>query len=151
MTNLFDTGKEIFNGMEAKHSFTEFAAGDDLGPEFVVLSKDQQLAYRDFASGASQAQPIILFPTDRPGQQDFNATGGKILGGILGLDRVRLGPDSPGVESRWKHAGVVKDYEIAGPEQLGKIAKLSVAEGASSPVEVQHFCGRAIAARSLRN
>src|ERR1035437_8073088 len=52
-------------------------------------------------------------------------------------------------KTRGQHLGIVKDQQIAGPQQLGKVAKYQVAESIVAAAEVQQPRSRPIGQRFL--
>lgn len=131
VADLFHACKEVVHRSEADVALTKLAAGDDLGLKLVVIAEEKMLAYPNFAAWADETFPIIRIALQLAGEQDFDAAAKKVArSGIVWTDRLGLEACAASIEAGRKHARVVKDEEIAGAQEIGKIAELAVGESA---------------------
>ena len=59
VADLFYVGEEIVDRGEADVTLAKFAAGDDLGVEFVIIAEEKMLADSDLSPGPDETFPII--------------------------------------------------------------------------------------------
>ncbi len=131
-------------------ALAEVSAGDHLGSKFVVVAEIKMLADGDFAAGADQTFPVVGIVAELAGQKDLDAPLKKVAGGrILRAERLGLKTSAPAVESGGKHASIVEDDEVAGPEKIGKFAELAILESAALGREVQKAGRSAVRKRLL--
>jgi hypothetical protein len=131
VADFFHASEEVAHRSEADAALAEFAAGDDLGLELVVIPKEKMLADSDFAAWADQTLPFIRIALQLPCEQDLDPAAKKVArGGILRAER--LGPKAcaASVKTSGKYACVIEDKEIAGTEEIRKVAELDIGQGA---------------------
>ena len=91
VADLFYVDEEIVDRGEADVALAEFAAGDDLGMEFVIIAEEKMLANSDFAAGAHETLPVVGVALQLPGEQDLDPSVKKIArGGIAGTEGLGL-------------------------------------------------------------
>src|ERR1039458_8965306 len=109
------------------------SAAHNLGREFMrqfigVAAEVNPFAQSELAAGMDQRFPLRRIGSESPGQQHFNSTAKEILfrGGFLGGGPGARRAAAMSEQARWQYLGVVKNQQIVGPQQLGKIAKREV-------------------------
>jgi hypothetical protein len=79
VADLLDPGEEVVCQSEADVAFAKFAAGEDLGLEFVVVAaKEEMLADSDFAARADETSPIVRIALPLACEQDFDLAAEKV-------------------------------------------------------------------------
>jgi hypothetical protein len=126
-------------GLKADVALAELGAGQNLGLKVVALTEEQVFAYADLAAGANQAFPIVRIGGELAGQQNLDAAVEEVAGRrIVRADRLSAGAFTATIEPGGKNAGVVEDYEIAGPQQVRKVAEQGIGIAAGGALQVQH-------------
>jgi len=124
--------------LEADAALAEFGAAQDFGLKLILFAEEKALADADFAAGANQAFPIVRIGGELTGQQNFDASVKKIASrGIVRADGLSPGAFAAAIKPGRKNAGVVEDDEIAGLQQVGKIAELAIGISACGSLQVQ--------------
>ena len=133
-------------------ALAEFRAGQDLGLQFVMLAEEQAFADADLASGTNQAFPIVGLGGELARQQNFDAAVEEITRrGIARADRLSASAFATAIEAGGKDASVVEDDQIAGPQQVGKVAEQAVGLLAAGSLQMQHAGSVAGGERFLGN
>jgi hypothetical protein len=84
------------------------------------------------------------------GKQYFNtATKEVFRRGILGREPLRARAAAMSEKTRGQHFGIVKNQQIVGPQQLGKVAKRQVVEAVVTAAEMQQPRSRPVGQRFL--
>ena len=125
MADAIESGEESVHALrrlETDVALTIFGAGEDLGLQFVLLSKEQAIANSDFASGLDQAFPIVGI-RELAGQKNFDAA----VGALAAAE-----------EPSGKDAGIIKDDEIAGLQEVREFVEKAVGIAAADAPQVQH-------------
>jgi hypothetical protein len=155
MTDLFQAREEIFHGRKAYLTLAKTAAGNYLGAQFILFSKEQGFADTDLPSRTHQAFPRVWMLGELAGEQDFDSSPQKISGrGIAIAHGLRPRSSAPPVQPCGKDAGVVENDQIRGAKQFGKIVELPIVHAAALPgctVQMQQARGRAVLKRHLRD
>jgi hypothetical protein len=150
VADLFYVGEEIVDRGEADVALAEFAAGDDLGMEFVIIAEEKMLADSNLAARPDQTLPVVGIPLQLPCKQDLDTAAKEVARGrIMRTQRLGLKATTSSVEAGGKYARVIEDEEVAGSEEIGEIAKLAVGEGAGGGGQVEQTRGGAIGKRLL--
>ncbi len=79
VADSFYAGKEIIDGREADLALTKFAAGDDLGMEFVIIAEEKMFSDSDLSPGSDETFPIVGIAPQLPGQQDFDTAAKEVV------------------------------------------------------------------------
>lgn len=138
MADLVEELKEVVNRSKAEAPFSEFTAGDDFRQQHWRFAEGNALSHGDFSTGADQAFPFVGIFAELPGEQNFDSAVQKIAGcGVVGTERLRLEPAATSVKASGKYASVVEDYQVIGPEELGKLAKMHVAHTPAATIEME--------------
>src|SRR5664279_2385726 len=136
-------------------ALAERTASHDLGREFMrrfigVATEVNPLAQSKFAAGMNQRFPLRRIGGELPGKQYFNWTAKEVFRrGILGREPLRARAAAMSEKTRGQHFGIVKDQQIAGPQQLGKVAKYKVVEAVVTAAEMQQPRSRPVGQRFL--
>ena len=125
VADLFDAGEEVVDGGEADVALAEFAAGDDLGLEFVVVRRRRRCSPTPILRpGRTRHSHSLGSSLQLAGQQDFDAAAKEIARrGIVRADGLGFEAGAASIEAGGKYARVVEDDEIAGAEEIGEIAE----------------------------
>ena len=100
----------------------------------------------NLSAGPHQALPFVRGLLHSSCEQNLDTPSKKIPGDrIVRTDRLRPQPRSPTIQPRRKHPSIVEHYEIARPQQFGKIAELAIVESAA-----RRFPGRAVQVQQAR-
>jgi hypothetical protein len=127
VANPFLACEKIVDGSEADVAFSKFSSGDDLCPEFVSVTKKKMLADHDLTAGADQAFPVVRFALELTREENFHAPVKEISRSwIVRTDGLGLKTCTASIEAGRKNARIVKDDQIVGTQQLGKITKSTV-------------------------
>ena len=150
MADLLDAGEEVVDRTEADVALAKFAAGDDLGLEFIVVAEEKVLADADFAAWTHEAFPIVRIALELTCEQDFDLAAEEVARGrILRADRLGLKTGAASKKASGKYAGIVEYQQITGVEKVGKIAKVAVGERAGGAGEMEEARAGAIGQRLL--
>jgi len=144
----------MFSGkrLKADAAFAELAASENFGLQFVVLTEKKAFAHADFASGANQAFPIVWVSGKLACEQDLNAATQKVTcRWIARAHRLRASAFAAAIEPRRKDARVVKNDEVSGTQQIGKIAEEAIRVLAAGSLKMQHTGAVAGGERFLGN
>jgi len=68
----FYAGEEVNDGSEPDVALAEFAPGDDLGTELVIIAEEKMLADSDLAARPDETLPIVGIALQLPCKQDFD-------------------------------------------------------------------------------
>lgn len=68
----FYAGEKVIDGSEPDVALTEFAPGDDLGTELVIIAEEKMLADSDLAARPDETLPIVGIALQLPCKQDFD-------------------------------------------------------------------------------
>ena len=150
MADLLDAGEEVVCRSEVEVALAKFAAGDDLGLEFVVVAEEKVLADADFAAWTHEAFPIVRIALQLPSEQDFDTAAEEVTRGrILRAERLGLKTGAASKKASGKYAGIVEYQQITGVEKVGKIAKVAVSERAGGGGQMEEARAGAIGQRLL--
>jgi hypothetical protein len=130
-------------GLKADAALAEFPSAQDLGLQFVeiaiALAKEQPFADADLAAGPNQTLPIVGLGGELAGEQNLDAAAEEIAGGrIVRADRLSAGAFAASIEPRWKDAGVVENQQIAGLQEVRKVAEPAVGMAAAGSLQIEH-------------
>lgn len=129
MTDFFNQREKVRHGCEVQLALAIGAARDDLGPQFVVFSKEQMFADAELAPGTNETLPFVGILLQLASEQDFDPAAEKIAGGrIARAHGLGLQPSAAPIEAGGKHPGIVEHHEVAGAEQVREVVKLTVLE-----------------------
>ena len=152
VTDFVHAGKEIWRGCEADVAFAEFAAGDDLGLEFVMVAEEKMFSNPDFAAGSHQTLPIVGFALELAGEEDFDAPLEEIAGcGIVKAKRLRMEAGTSSVQAGWKDFRVIEYDQVGGAEEVGEITKCAIVKCTGFGIQVQQAGGSAVGKSLLRD
>jgi hypothetical protein len=102
---------------EANVAFAELSAGGHLSLEFVIIAKEEMLTDSDLSAWTDEALPVVWILLQLSRQQDFHAAAKEIARRrVLRTEGLRLKACAAAIEAGGKHARVVKDDQIVGPE-----------------------------------
>ena len=86
-----------------------------------------------------------------PCKQHLDAPMKEISGSrIVWAQSLRLKPGAAAIKSGGKHAAVIENNKVVGPEQIHQIGKVTVLPASVRPVQMQHPRSGAIGKRLLR-
>jgi len=157
VADFFHEPKKILCGREADAAFAKAGARDYFGMKFVVVSEEEMLSDSDLSSWAHQAFPFVRIPLQLAREKNFDASAKKIPGGgIARTQWLEMQSAAASVEARGKDAGVIEDNQVAGAQELGEVAEVSIIYWAEPGVSrrainVQEARGRPVGQRFLRN
>lgn len=146
--------KVIFSGkrMKADAAFAELGAGKNFGLQFVVLPEKKAFTQADLASRANQAFPIVRVSGKLAREQDLNAALQKVACcGIARANWLRASAFAAAIKTRGKDASVIENNEIAGAQQVGKIAEEAIRVLTGGSLKTQHAGAVACGERFLRD
>jgi hypothetical protein len=150
MADFLDAGEEVVHGSEADVALAKFAAGDDLGLEFVAVAEEKMLADADFAAGTHETFPIVRVALQLACEQDFDTTAEEVARGrILRAQRLGLKTGAASKKASGEYTGVVEYQQITALEEIGQIAKVAVGESAGGGGEMEEAGAGAIGQRLL--
>lgn len=152
MADGFDGSEEVFHGLESDAAFAEVSASYYFGLQFVGWPEEEMFTHSDLAAGTDEALPFIGILSNLAGKQDFDTGTEKITRcRVAGAQRLGFKPGPAPVESRGKHARVVEDDQVVGPEQFREIAEIAISAASLEALDKQEAGGCAIGQRLLRN
>src|SRR5664280_3094432 len=100
----------------------------------------------------NQRFPLRRIGSELPGQQHFDSTTKEVFRrGILGRERLRARAAAMSEKARRQYLGIVKNQQIVGPQQLGKVAKNEVVQAIVTATEAQHPRSGPVRQRLLRD
>jgi hypothetical protein len=120
-------------------ALAELSAGEHLGSQLTGFVEKQSFPDANFSSGANQALPIVGPGGKLACQQNFDAAAKEIARcGIAWANKVGTDALSSPVKPRWKNPSVIKDEQVAGPQQLREVAEVAIGVSAAGPQQMQH-------------
>src|ERR1035438_6806487 len=138
-------------------AFAESPTADNLSSEFMrqfigVAAEVNPLTQSKFAAWMNQRFPLRRIGRELFCQQHFDAASKEVFRrGILGREPLRTRAAAMSPKARRQYLGVVKYQQIAGPQQLRKVAKYKVAEAIVTAAEMQQPRSRPVGQRPLRD
>jgi hypothetical protein len=135
VADAIESGEEVvvltLGGLKADVALAEFPSAQDLGLQFaeiaIALAKEQAFADADLAAGPNQTFPIVGLGVELVAEQNLDAAGEDIAGAF-----------AASIEPRWKDAGVVENQQIAGLQQVRKVAEPAVGMAAAGSLQIEH-------------
>lgn len=120
-------------------TFAEFPTGNDLGFQFIGFAEKQSFSNADFATGPYQTLPVVGLDGKLARQQNLDSAAEEITGRwIVRADSLSMDACPAPVKPRWKDSSVVEDHQVAGPQQIWKVAKVAISILAADPLQMQH-------------
>ena len=152
VADAIESGEEVVlalkDGLKADTALAELAAGQYFRLQFVLLAEEEAFADSDLAAGPNQAFPVVRFGRELAREQNLYTSMEEIVrGGIMRTDGLSALPAA--IEPRRKDAGIVKDHQIAGPQQFGEVAEHAIGVAAAGALQVQHARSVAVRQRFL--
>ena len=141
-------------------SLPKFSARNHLGLQLIPLPEKQMLPHSNLPPRPHQTLPLIRISLQLTSEQNLYPPLGRFR--VPHPSRVfceRVGiliswclrSPAPSIKPRREHASVVEYDQIARPQQLRKLAKLTILKRLRTPIHEQQPRPRAIRQRLLRN
>jgi hypothetical protein len=135
---LLNPAKEIGHGLKSYPALAKGASAYYFRLDFVLIPKNQPLAYSDFPPRVDQALPLVGLLGYLTGEQYLNPAFQEFpcrwipLAHWLGLDSTSMAV-KPGRE----HTGVIEHNQVIWAEKVRKVAKPAVLEESGAALHVQ--------------
>jgi len=153
--NVIQDRKEIHpirQRLKTDASLAELPTGNDMGFEFIRVAEKQSFSSADFASGPNQALPLVGLGGELARQQNLDSAAEIIMGRrIARTNRLSTDACPVAIKPRWKDSSVVEDHNVAGPQQIRKVAEVTISILATAPLQMEHARSVAVGKGLLGN
>jgi hypothetical protein len=120
-------------------ALAELPAREHPGLQLTGFAEKQSFPEANFSPGPNQALPIVGPSGELACQQNFDTTAEEIAScGIAWPNRVSTDALSSPVKPCWKNPSVIKNEQVAGPQQLREVAEVAIGILAAGPQQMQH-------------
>ncbi len=138
MPNLFHEREEIGMRRKPDPTLAKLSPRNHLSPQLILLTKIKMFSHPDLPSRTHQALPLIRCLLQLFREQHLNASLQEFTSRrILYTDRLCPHSSPPPIQPGRKHARVIEDDQITGPQQFRRITKLPILQPARFRVQMQ--------------